>query len=1193
MKTKTLLGCWALATLCAVSGFAQSVGTVVSGGLLSEPNSLVIDGSSNIYITDAANNRVLKYVPASGSLTVLAGSSSGLTGFNTNTTPVSGTDALFYNPQGMVAARGGLVVADSFNNAIRYVGFDGTVTNIAGSTNTSPYFVDNTNGLAARFLFPVALAVDSGGNIYVADFGNKTIRKIANDATNKVTTVVTLANQPTAVAVGDGDDLWVADRSNRILLFSSTNGAPKSIFTYSGGSTNAVGTGAVGTNDAAAASATFNGPKALLWMGAGAGLLVSDSLNHSIRRVYTNAAQSTWSVITVGGVPLQSGLVDGATNLAKFNVPIGLANDPLNGAFLVADSQNKAIRLIQQSTPLPAISDPQIGTVSLVTDTVGSVSAKLTPIVNSIFNNDVVIAIQGQEGTETLYTFGDTPTNAFIDTIPDPGPGSPTAPFYRDGGSSLPATLYPTVAPDMTVKAIGSQSGRRPSAVVKARFQFKTGSPVFVGDNAASFSFNSVTTGAEMFYTTDGVTDPTNGPSTTVFGPVVAGQTVKLTLGTTNILVKVRAFKNNYQASEIVSNLFSPTSFSANKISFGFPSGVASSDFIGSAGQTFAAPVTLTLLPGQKMYSLQFNLSVTNSSAITPVVPGAIGFTSRLMKPLPSGLLVVIPPAMSLADASNTFTNLLTTNTALNLLSVGWLEVIGRTNLYDTTAQDLMKFSLAHDTLFDSASSKVVAGNFFFQIPTTAVAGETYTIRIGRPSATSDGLREDVFIDTPTNGALTAAGPINSIKTVTVGTRKYLVGDVAPFRWYNAGDYGDTNLLNNDVLQVFNAAVYSVNRPPAGTDFFDAMDSCNGTVGVQSGNNTTINAITLGDGSLNVDDVFVTFRRSLDGSLSNYFRYWSGGVRVAELYTGSVYRGGSRVAKTTKSAQPLGLVGDSTEPPAVSFAAGDAVGGPGQTLQVPITAQIVGAYPLRVLALNITVKPLDGSPVITDPVQFTPAAGLGQPQFQNSFSPNNYAAVWLDEQAAGITGTSDVGVLRIKLPANAPANAAYAIVFDHVSASPNGLRLFAQQVRNGLVTLANRSASSFADGLPDSWRLRYFGSVSNLLAQANADADGDGIPNWAEFKAGTNPNDAVSKFQMRAPRAPNSNGQTQDFVVRWASVSGKQYVVECSASLFSGNWTAVSPTLTGTGWDMEFTHVGAGNGARFYRVRVLDDPPAN
>ena len=59
--------------------------------------------------------------------------------------------------------------------------------------------------------------------------------------------------------------------------------------------------------------------------------------------------------------------------------------------------------------------------------------------------------------------------------------------------------------------------------------------------------------------------------------------------------------------------VFSSTNFVANSISFGFASGEASSDFIGSPGQTFYAPVTLSPLPDTKIYSLQFNLTVTNA----------------------------------------------------------------------------------------------------------------------------------------------------------------------------------------------------------------------------------------------------------------------------------------------------------------------------------------------------------------------------------------------------------------------------------------------------------------------------------------------------------------------------------------------------------------------------------------------------
>ena len=67
---------------------------------------------------------------------------------------------------------------------------------------------------------------------------------------------------------------------------------------------------------------------------------------------------------------------------------------------------------------------------------------------------------------------------------------------------------------------------------------------------------------------------------------------------------------------------------------------------------------------------------------------------------------------------------------------------------------------------------------------------------------------------------------MSSLQTVTVGQRKYIAGDCAPFRWFNAGDFGDTNLDNSDVEQVFQSAIYGNNYPPLGSDFLDSMDSC-------------------------------------------------------------------------------------------------------------------------------------------------------------------------------------------------------------------------------------------------------------------------------------------------------------------------------------------------------------------------------
>src|SRR5213075_1758012 len=199
---------------------------------------------------------------------------------------------------------------------------------------------------------------------------------------------------------------------------------------------------------------------------------------------------------------------------------------------------------------------------------------------------------------------------------------------------------------------------------------------------------------------------------------------------------------------------------------------------------------------------------------------------------------------------------------------------------------------------------------------------------------------------------------------------------------------------------------------------------------------------------------------------------------------------------------------------------------------VPINAKIRGPYSLRVMALGLTVQPLDGSPAITTPVQFLNSA-LGAPTMSESRGPAKYAAAWLNQAVTGLTGDVQLGTLQITLPADCPASAAYAIHFDHASGSPNGMVPFPKHVRTGLLTRSDRSASSLNDGIPDEWRLRYFGTLNNLLSQATADADGDGANNWQEFMAGTDPNNRESVLRASTSQAP---GSQQPFTIRWPSV---------------------------------------------------------
>jgi hypothetical protein len=1284
MKTKALLGIMAAAMVAATTAVAQSVNTVTTNNLFG-PSGVALIGTA-YYITDSFNNRILRYEPSTAAFLQVAGDIDGLAGTNNG----SGTLASFNNPYGIVAARGGVIVADQFNHTIRFVSPDGTtVTNIAGIPSV-PGFV-NGAAATAQFRFPTALAVDPLGNIYVADSFNNAIRKI--DTNNVVTTYAVGFYQPAGVAVGDNGDIWVADTRNHLIKSVDTNGVI----------TVRAGTGSQGYLVAPTAlGAKLSNPRGILWMGAAAGLLVADSGNNVVRRLYTNTLGGGYKLETSAGVPGQAGLVDGATNVAKFNNPNGVTADPINGAFLVVDSANSALRRIQLSTPQPPISDPTIGYV--VPDEVTG-RTKLIKVIEGVFNNDVLIAIRPEGlGVETFYSVGVTPTNAFLDTVPTPTRATGTSPFYEDGSSVFP-DVFIISQPDLTIKALSTQDGRQPSSEVKARFQFKTATPIVVGNNAASFTVTAGTTNATIYYTLDG-SDPTNGPPS--LGPIASGDPLSITLNNSNVTFKAMAFRTSYQPSGIASTIFTPTNFVANQITWGFAGGEASSDFVGAAGQTFIAPVTLTLLPGQSMYTLQFAITVTNLGSAPAVAPAAFGFESMLVEtrngtnivisnnvytgtsafasavltsdgtdvndsetvsvgnityrfkdtmtatfdvqrsgtaattlsnlraainnsgtpgveyftPVANSLVTAGPvtgvPSLTVTstldgntgnfiavsetsphlswDSTNlsggvsfVLTNLLHTNALNNLLSVGWITRRDQTELYDSRAHDLISQSQPHDNVFLGVNGKVVVGAYRFSIPSSAVSGNLYRIRLGRPSATADGIAADAFIQAPTNGALQGSSPVNATKDVQVGNRVYIVGDVAPFRWFNAGDFGDTNIIANDAAQVFEAAVHGFAIPPQASDLYDAMDASDGTVANVAAPNATIDAIDFGDGVLAVDDVYVTYRRALDPNLLWWARYWSNGVLNAVVVP-NVFRGrpdlgqGNRPAtQLVQASTPATTLSTTTTPRRVTFVAGDAVASAGQTLQVPITAQISGDLPIRVLLLDLVVTPLDGSPALTDAVTFAPVPQLGAAAYVATNGPGGYAAAWLNEGIAGISGTSTIGTLTIKLPAGATADAAYSVQFRNVSGSPNGLSLFPQRLKNGLITLRDRSGSTPGDGISDQWRLRFFGSVSNLLAAANADADGDGIPNWAEYRAGTSPADAGSGLRLVRP----SNDASGAITLRWPTAESKSYIVEGSDTLGGTNWTAISGIIAGTGDEVTF-QVPTGSGAIFYRIRLVD-----
>ena len=206
----------------------HSVGAVISG----EASGAVTPGSSTTYtltVTNSAGTAVTaKTRVLAGDLTVLAGVASGIG--NTDGTLVAGvSSARFYKPSSVaVDGSGNIYVADQQNNTIRHITSTGTVTTIAGTPG-----IDGSSDTPALFDVPSGVAVDTAGNIYVADTNNGSVRKIAA-GTYAVSTVVPshTFTSPVAVAVDNtsatttSGNLYVADGA---VVFQIRNGSVTSL----------------------------------------------------------------------------------------------------------------------------------------------------------------------------------------------------------------------------------------------------------------------------------------------------------------------------------------------------------------------------------------------------------------------------------------------------------------------------------------------------------------------------------------------------------------------------------------------------------------------------------------------------------------------------------------------------------------------------------------------------------------------------------------------------------------------------------------------------------------------------------------------------------------------------------------------------------------------------------------------------
>ncbi|MEW6203079.1 MAG: fibronectin type III domain-containing protein [bacterium] len=317
-----------LAGAVGVAGYQDATGTSAQ---FNAPNGIAVDTSGTIYIADTNNHRIRK-VTASGVVTTFAGS--GTAGLADGT----GTSAQFWSPVRVaVDSSGNVYVADLNNHSIRKITSVGDVTTFAGSGTNG--FADGT-GTSAQFTSPWGIAVDSAGNVYVADTGNHRIRKITPAGV-----VTTLAGSGTAgYADGTGASAQfnnpegvAVDSSGNVYVADTTNERIRKI-TPAGDVTTLAGSGTQGFADGTGTSAQFFTPSGITIDSAGT-LYVADVDNNRIREITPAGV-----VTTLAGAGT-AGFADGAALSAQFQYPYGVAAYS-STLIYVADTYNYLIRTI-------------------------------------------------------------------------------------------------------------------------------------------------------------------------------------------------------------------------------------------------------------------------------------------------------------------------------------------------------------------------------------------------------------------------------------------------------------------------------------------------------------------------------------------------------------------------------------------------------------------------------------------------------------------------------------------------------------------------------------------------------------------------------------------------------------------------------------------------------------------------------
>ena len=350
-------------TLAGIAGKPGSVDGLGTAAQFNGPSGIAIDKNGNLYVADMLNHTIRK-ISRSGDVSTMAGRAG-----KEGSTDGMGAAARFCKPEGIAAdSNGNLFVVDFGNKTIRKINPDGAVTTFAGTVGKWGY--TNGVGIIAQFAVPFGITIDSANIIYVSDWGK--IRKILPTGLVSNYANFELELPPDASGKKHRSSKQpigiTVDTIGNLYVTTKQNHTICKI-NSSGVVTTVAGTdGITGSEDGIGFAAKFKGLSGIIADATG-NLFVADMGNAAIRKITPDGV-----VTTFAGRVRRGGYADGTGAAARFNNPHGVAVDP-SGNIYVADRENNVIRKITTS-----------GVVTTVAGTPGKPGSADGRVATALFN---------------------------------------------------------------------------------------------------------------------------------------------------------------------------------------------------------------------------------------------------------------------------------------------------------------------------------------------------------------------------------------------------------------------------------------------------------------------------------------------------------------------------------------------------------------------------------------------------------------------------------------------------------------------------------------------------------------------------------------------------------------------------------------------------------------------------------------